>query len=259
MNRREDKAELRWRADENFREMFRILARGAPSGAVLEQGQACFIATGAPVPLFNPAFAPPAGEITAFLAGARGFYRQRGVPWALVEAEHAPGAPPGRLRDAGLFPSQTLPALIHAASPGDDWPVGSGEIDIRAADTPEAVAHHRALLALGFGIPDHISRAALPEAPPTPLLRLYVAYKQGEPVGSAALCEAAGLAGIYNVASHPRHRRAGIGTALMRRVLEEARERGIGTCVLQSSAAGEPLYARLRFERLSAYTIYTDG
>jgi GNAT superfamily N-acetyltransferase len=181
------------------------------------------------------------------------------LPWALVQGDHAPVAPPGRLRDAGLFVLQTLPVLTHQALPGDDWPAGSAEVDIRAADTPEAIAHHRALLALSFGIPDHMSRVVLPDVPPTPLLRLYVAYKNGEPVGSAALCEAAGLAGIYNVASHPRHRRAGIATALMRRAVEDARGRGLGTCVLQSSSAGVPLYTRLGFQPLSTYTAYGEN
>jgi ribosomal protein S18 acetylase RimI-like enzyme len=82
------------------------------------------------------------------------------------------------------------------------------------------------------------------------------------PVGSAALCESgggggvAGMAGAYNVATDPARRRRGIASALMRRLLADARERGFAWCVLQSSSGGQPLYERLGFWRLGGYAVY---
>jgi len=264
------RAELQWRADENFREMYRDLARGSAHGVVVEREGACLVATGVPVALFNPAFPPAsvcdetAKRLDRFLNVTRTFFRRRGLPWALVVPEHEPGrrfGPPGWLLDAGLYPLQTLPVLVHATLPGERWPRPNPRLDIRVSRTPDEVADHRALLEAGFGIPETMSNVVLPTQPATPLLTLYVAYRSdtGVPVGSAALCEGGGVAGVYNVATHPMHRRMGVAATLMRRLLEDARARGLATCVLQSSMEGRPLYARLGFERLSTYSVYGDG
>ena len=55
--------------------------------------------------------------------------------------------------------------------------------------------------------------------------------------------------GIYFVATSPDHRGAGLATGLLSAALVEARERGMRTSSLQSSAKGEGLYARLGYER----------
>ena len=234
------------------------MARGASSGAVHEQSGLCLIATGVPIALFNPAFVEPRrDDFDDLVTRARDFYGARGMPWALVQGEVAPVAAPARLREAGLLEAQTMPVLARATLPGEDWPPDRAGLEIRAAATDETVADHRLLLQAAFGIAEHLSRIALPGVPAAPLFRLYAAYRDGAPVGSAALCEAAGLAGVYNVGTHPDHRREGVATALLRRVFADARERGLDTCVLQSSSAGVPLYARLGFERIETYTIYT--
>lgn len=253
-----EREDLLWRADENFRESFRMLARGAVEGTVYEEGSRCLICAGVKVPLFNPAFAPPDTDMAVFAAEARAFYGRRGLPWALVVPEHAPPAPPGRIRGVDLMESQTMPVMTHGAWIEDGWPAARPRFEVRVADTPAAVADHRGILALCFGIPDDVSRLVMPGPPATPLLDLYVVYEAGRPVGTGALSEAAGLGGIFNIATHPERRREGIGLAVMRRLLDDARARGLETVVLQSSPAGVPLYRRLGFARLSTYTVYVD-
>ena len=262
-------AGLRARADENFREMFRILAAGSAEGAVAElDGQgACLIATGVPVAMFNPAFAPPAvagGDFEAFMETARGFYREQGgLPWALVAPEHGAPAPRGRILRAGLFESLQMPVLTHETRAGRDWPGENSSLEIRSAggaDEPGGVVRdHRRMLDRAFGISEETSLRVLPDSRPLPAhLRVYVGYLGDQPVGAAALCLSADLAGIYNVGTHPQYRRQGIAVTLMRRVLADARALGLATSVLQSSTDGRPLYARLGFARLTTYTIYSD-
>lgn len=257
---------LRHQADANFCEMFSVLARAAAAtsqhAAVRGLMSSTLIATGVPVPLFNPAFLAHGGGFAALMARAPGFFRRRRLPWALVVPEHVRRAPSGEaLREAGLYVLQTMPVYTHPTRPGAGWPPHrDADLEIREGGIgSEVVADHRALLAASFGIPEEMSRVVLPDglaADPTERLRLYVAYRNNEPVGSAALCTGRDVAGIYNVAAHPEHRRRGIATALMRRVLGDARAQGLKTCVLQSSSAGLPLYSRLGFRRLTTYTIY---
>lgn len=260
MTRVDEETLLRGRADVNFREMFRALASGSPVGHVVDQARACLIATGVPIPLFNPTFwlgPEPDGVDAAFLADAQAFYQRRGVPWALVLAAHQAAPSRAWLRNVSLWEAQVLPLLTHPTLPGANWPQARSEIHTRVADTPETVADHRLLLDLCFGIDRALAQMVLPDVPPAGL-RLYTAYKEGCPVGSAALCEAGEVAGVYNVGTHPEHRRQGVAIALMRRVLDDARARGHETCVLQSSSSGVALYGRLGFRRIGSYTIYTS-
>jgi len=266
-------AELSLRADENFREMYRHLARGSARGIFVERERgACLVATGVPFALFNPAFVPPisatagnvASEGGAFLADARAFYQHEGLPWALVvdENEDAVPATPRQLLLAGLRPVEPLPVFVHATAPGAGWPPGASWLDVRAVRTPSETADHRALLRAAFGISEETSGIVLASVPASPLLVLYVAYERatGRAVGSAALCEGGGLAGVYNVATHPGFRRKGVAATLMRVVLGDARARGLAWSVLQSSPAGRALYVRLGFRLLKTYAVYVcDG
>lgn len=266
--------ELRWRADENFREMYRCLARGSETGMVVERtGGACLVATGVPVALFNPAFPPPeiafhAGRLAAFLNGARAFYQRRALAWSVVlpgdsggqQPSPAPTPSPRTLIAAGLRPVDALPLFAHAtereALAANAWPPARPDLEVRPARREAEIADHRALLEAAFGITERWSRRVLPPAPVSPLFTLYVAYQSGVPVGAAALCEAAGVAGVYNVATHPLQRRQGVAATLMRHVLTEARARGLGIAVLQASPAGVPLYQRLGWQQLGDYAVY---
>jgi ribosomal protein S18 acetylase RimI-like enzyme len=77
--------------------------------------------------------------------------------------------------------------------------------------------------------------------------RHYVGRLGNTPVASASLLLAAGVAGVYNVATAPEARRRGIGTALVRHALRETREAGYRVGILHASALGAGLYRRLGF------------
>jgi GNAT superfamily N-acetyltransferase len=79
----------------------------------------------------------------------------------------------------------------------------------------------------------------------------YVAYQDDEAVGTSALLLHAGVAGIFAVATIPRARGRGIGTALTLAPLLEASRRGYRVGTLQSSPMGFPVYRRLGFREVS--------
>ena len=79
----------------------------------------------------------------------------------------------------------------------------------------------------------------------------YIAYQDGAAVGTSASLLHAGVAGIFAVATIPRARRRGIGTALTLVPLLEARRRGYRVGTLQSSPMGFPVYQRLGFREVS--------
>ena len=63
---------------------------------------------------------------------------------------------------------------------------------------------------------------------------LYVGYMDDVPVATAELTVAGGVAGLYNISTVERYRRRGIGTAMTRKLVIDAREAGLRTAVLQA-------------------------
>jgi GNAT superfamily N-acetyltransferase len=77
---------------------------------------------------------------------------------------------------------------------------------------------------------------------------LYRARREGETACVVGTLEhEGGDLGIYFVATLPEHRGKGLTSRLMAVALSEARERGMATSSLQSSAMGEPIYSTLGY------------
>jgi ribosomal protein S18 acetylase RimI-like enzyme len=75
----------------------------------------------------------------------------------------------------------------------------------------------------------------------------YLGYQDDQPVAASTLFLAAGVAGIYNVATLQTARGKGFGTALTLAPLLDAKSAGYQVGVLQSSKMGYNLYRRLGF------------
>ena len=68
--------------------------------------------------------------------------------------------------------------------------------------------------------------------------------------------ECAGDAGVIFVATLPEARGRGLATSLLAAALVEARDRGCDISTLQATAAGEPVYARLGYERIGSFEMW---
>lgn len=255
--------ELRWRAEENLREAFRAMARYAAEGAVLEVDSACHVATGIPNAFFNPVFLQrPPDDVEGFQRRARAFYQARGgLPWTLVQLQgegEEPMVSPARLLDAGMVAAGAVPMLVRSTQRGDSWPRVQRDISIERVDCADTLNDHRETLAEAFGLPGYVTEMLIPDIPP-PVLRLYVAYRDGQAVGTAGLFEAGGIGGIYNLGTHPGCRRRGVATALLRHALDEACwECGLSECVVQASRMSLPLFLSAGFEPAATCARYAE-
>jgi GNAT superfamily N-acetyltransferase len=78
-------------------------------------------------------------------------------------------------------------------------------------------------------------------------LRHYIARLGGEPVGALSLFLGREAAGIYNVEVAPARQRRGVGTAMTRAVLEEARKLSYRVGVVGPTRESRSMYERLGF------------
>jgi GNAT superfamily N-acetyltransferase len=104
----------------------------------------------------------------------------------------------------------------------------------------------------GFGLSDVVLasyRSVVIGSPPDahPAGRFYLAWLDGEPVGTAGLFCAAGVANIVQVCTVPSARRRGVGDVVTRAALHDARTMGYRIAVLRASESGAPLYSRMGF------------
>jgi GNAT superfamily N-acetyltransferase len=87
----------------------------------------------------------------------------------------------------------------------------------------------------------------------------WLAYVNGEPVATAATVIAAGAIGVYNVGTLPGHRGRGIGEAIVRYAIDQAKQKaGTNRTVLQSTSFGYDLYRKMGYKTVGQVLVFTS-
>jgi ribosomal protein S18 acetylase RimI-like enzyme len=85
----------------------------------------------------------------------------------------------------------------------------------------------------------------------------FVGLASGRVVSICAIVAAAGVLGVYSLATHPSYRRLGYGEATVRAAVAEMQRRtGLERIVLQSTEAGYGLYRRMGFRDVTRFSVY---
>ncbi len=87
-------------------------------------------------------------------------------------------------------------------------------------------------------------------------MQLFVGYIDDEPVATSELFFGGGVAGLYSVSTKQTFRRQGIGAVMTWDALNTARNANVETGILQASAEGRAVYAKLGFVEQCAYAVY---
>jgi GNAT superfamily N-acetyltransferase len=238
-----------------------------PGVEVVDDRHSLRVATGVPSPLFNPVLRATVlpEDVPALVDEAREWYRRRRLPWSWYVG---PASGPGSIAlelERRSFVKVTEPPGMAATLRDLDALDRGAAIDVQPVADRKMVDAWFSVFAPAF----ELSRAAANAfrdlilaggLDDSATMRNYIAYADGEPVATGSLVPAAGVAGIYNIATRASKRGRGIGRAMTWSLMREAAEMGYQVAILWSTVAGLPVYRRLGFqERVRVPTYLGPG
>src|ERR1700678_273409 len=163
------------------------------------------------------------------------------------------------LRDQGLFEAESEVAMSLDLTELHSSPPDVEGLTIHRVRTGEDLHAYAALSAANWDPPDpHVLQYYVLAAPV--LLHasapqwLYLGRVDGEAVATADATFGGGVVGLYNIATRPAFRRRGIGLAMTRAPLIEARAAGWSRGILQAAAGGVSVYQRVGFRPFGRVT-----
>jgi GNAT superfamily N-acetyltransferase len=216
-----------------------------------EPDDAVIFRSGLPQPQLNGVVRRDARPVAEILAEAR--ERLDGLPWRWWVGPDEPADTGELLRGLGGRRASRAPIMSARVDDLARVPPPDGLTIRETTDLGAWVAAYTS----SFGMPrEHVAAVWDVEATMTGRVTRIEGRIADRIAGTAAVLEAAGVAGIYVVTVAEGYRRRGIGAAMTSAAIDLARHRGLGVVTLQPSPVGEPLYRRLGFTEVAQYQTF---
>lgn len=238
---------------------------GIPAGRRLDEGgDRVSVLTGIPEPLFNAVYsahlAPDAVETA--VEDIRLDAAEWNVPlfWWLTPTT-TPADLGHTLLKHGFVHAGTVPGMVVELAQLAAQMALPRDLTIKVVEDNAALGVWADIAAVGTGFAEPVAamvRTLELEVGLQPAngLRRYLGYLGGVPVAASGLLLAAGVAGIFAVATLPNARRQGIGAAMTRIPLLDALAEGYKVGTLQASEMGYPVYKALGFATVCGIELY---
>ena len=253
--------------EENLRQSFRVLATGRPRAGVIELPGVSIASLGVAFQMFNAAYlstpVETQAEMEIRLKIAREHFEARGMAWSFWICEDWLARPVRRrlmricqafgLRVVAEMPGMTAGSVKAARRALPD-------LEIRRVDSLPVLHDFQAIGTTCFHVPSSWFSEVFDEQwSARSAFACFVAYKDSEPVATAASLPSPGAIGLYNVATAPGHRERGYAEAITRYAIKEGlREHGASTLVLQATWQGLSLYERMGFRAVTRFSVYNS-
>jgi GNAT superfamily N-acetyltransferase len=238
---------LRRAAEANAASFAAIAAASAGGRNLSEPGIRAIATPAAPErPLFNAAFGLEPGSLAHAYERLAGFYVEARVPRWTAFVDPADTESVAALAENG-HELDAEPRMMMGQT--DDVAGGDPPMELDPAPAAETIA---ALNDRVYGYPGSFARTLRS----LDGLDASVAMAGGEPVACALAHNAGGDCHITLVATLPAHRRQGIASGLIRRLVRRGREAGCRTTSLVATRSGAPVYTRLGYRDLGAVQMW---
>lgn len=131
-------------------------------------------------------------------------------------------------------------------------------LDVRPVADESTRAAFSEVMSTAFEIPHSVSMSVYgAERAWKGTFQGYVGYSNGRAVTTAAAVITGDVIGLYSVATLPQHRRLGFAEAIMRQVVEHARQtRGVSRTVLQATSSGFSLYEAMGYRTVTSFNVF---
>lgn len=222
------------------------LGTAAPVGAVASD-EVVRLAARSSEPLFRSVFRLRFADEAALERRLGELIGRSGMWWLGPSAR--PATAGAVLERTGVARVATM-SLMTADLTG--MPSGPADVDVAPVRSAAALTGWVRAHAAAYGHPPHVEQAwlavmsALGTRPDAPLQH-FLATVDGEPAAAASTFAAAGVVGLYNVATVPGFRGRGAGTAVSLAALAHGRQTAHRFAMLGAEPAAAGFYHRLGF------------
>lgn len=180
--------------------------------------------------------------------------KERGRPLTAIVSPHVAETLAPVARRLGFTAIGTAPLMVLRP---DIAVLPSRPTKISRALGPELIGIAGDLIAVAFDEPrDVIARCIEVCMTETSGVETYIAWSDEGPMCTVSVIPTGNTAGITLMATPPEHQRKGMGRALLSRVIDNYRRRGVERFHLGATEAGRPLYTSLGFALVADLSVW---
>jgi GNAT superfamily N-acetyltransferase len=238
--------------ENNVFEMFTVF-RQWPKAEVHEEATIKWSITDIPFPLFNSVMRAQLtpDTIDSSIQSIISQAKSRNVPLLWWTGPQTSPADLGKQLELRGFVSEgNMPGMaVDLAELKENLPMPADFHVQRVNDEPTLKLWCQ-ITCVGFGLPDFVADAFYDfmSCVEQEIMQAYLGWLADKPVATSLQFLAAGVSGIYNVATIPEARQQGIGAVMTAFPLREARATGYQVGILAASEMGVGVYRSLGFQ-----------
>jgi len=235
-----------------------VAMMGDVPGFELHMTRNCVLGlTGEPLADFNTLCVGPNPDAEAFLTRSVARVKARGLPLLAMMSPHVAQTLAPVATRLGLTAAGTSPLMVLR---GETPVQPSRPLKIARALGPELVRVAGDIASAAFAVPrDAVARCIDVGITETSGVEACIAWGDDGPMSVVSVTPTGSTAGIWSMGTLAEHQGKGIGRALLTRVIDDYRGRGVDRFFLIATEAGRPLYTSLGFETIADLSAWVLG
>ncbi|MEP7367297.1 MAG: GNAT family N-acetyltransferase [Acidobacteriota bacterium] len=257
-----------WVSSENLRAMMMNYSRVSSSGGIHQRPGITLVDSGVSFSAFNAALLAETPvdkprDLRARLQQAQRYFSGARKPWSFWMPDEIVSPPVREAAEISARAAGLRWIAQHEGMIAEDLNAPLHELptlEYRRVFDRVTRAHFAKLSCSVFELPPPVSAIVYGQSGFwSGTLSAWVGYLEGKPVCCAATEAAAGVIGLYSVATLEKFRRRGFAEAITRHALDDARRStGIRHHILHATRSGQPLYRQMGFRYATRLDVYVS-